>query len=107
MGAAYQNILYEVDAGIATLTLNRPEKLNAYTLEMGDEIVDAFARTRADDAVRVVAAHRRGARLLRRRRSRRAASAPGEPVRRRGPPAGRGGLRAHAAARAARVSRSP
>ena len=54
MGAAYQNILYEVDAGIATLTLNRPEKLNAYTLEMGDEIVDAFARARADDAVRVV-----------------------------------------------------
>ena len=36
------------------MTLNRPEKLNAYTLEMGDEIVDAFARIRADDAVRVV-----------------------------------------------------
>jgi len=54
MGAAYQSILYEVDAGIATLTLNRPEKLNAYTLEMGDEVVDAFARIRKDDAVRVV-----------------------------------------------------
>jgi enoyl-CoA hydratase/carnithine racemase len=53
MGAAYQNILYEVDAGIATITLNRPEKLNAYTLEMGDEVVDAFARIRADAAVRV------------------------------------------------------
>ena len=50
MGAAYQNILFEVEDGIATLTLNRPEKLNAYTLEMGDEIVDAFARIRADAA---------------------------------------------------------
>ena len=53
MGATYRNILYEVDAGIATITLNRPEKLNAYTLEMGDEVVDAFARIRADAAVRV------------------------------------------------------
>ncbi len=53
MGASYQNILFEVDAGIATVTLNRPEKLNAYTLEMGDEIVDAFARIRADADVRV------------------------------------------------------
>lgn len=53
MGAAYQNILFEIDSGIATLTLNRPEKLNAYTLEMGDEIVDAFARIRADAGVRV------------------------------------------------------
>jgi enoyl-CoA hydratase/carnithine racemase len=53
MGAAYRNILFEVADGIATVTLNRPEKLNAYTLEMGDEIVDAFARIRADDGVRV------------------------------------------------------
>jgi len=53
MGAPYQSILFEVADGIATVTLNRPEKLNAYTLEMGDEIVDAFARIRADAAVRV------------------------------------------------------
>ena len=53
MGATYQNILFEIADGIATVTLNRPEKLNAYTLEMGDEIVDAFARIRADGAVRV------------------------------------------------------
>jgi enoyl-CoA hydratase len=39
---------------VATITLNRPEKLNAYTVEMGDEVVDAFARARADDAVRAV-----------------------------------------------------
>jgi enoyl-CoA hydratase/carnithine racemase len=53
MGATYRNILFEVADGIATVTLNRPEKLNAYTLEMGDEIVDAFARIRADAEVRV------------------------------------------------------
>ena len=53
MGAAYQNILFEVADGIATVTLNRPEKLNAYTLEMGDEVVDAFARIKTDPAVRV------------------------------------------------------
>jgi enoyl-CoA hydratase/carnithine racemase len=53
MGAAYRNILFEIADGIATVTLNRPEKLNAYTLEMGDEIVDAFAKIRSDDAVRV------------------------------------------------------
>jgi len=54
MGAAYQNILFEVADGIATVTLNRPEKLNAYTLEMGEEIASAFARLRADADVRVV-----------------------------------------------------
>jgi enoyl-CoA hydratase/carnithine racemase len=53
MGAAYRNILFEVADGIATITLNRPEKLNAYTLEMGDEIVDAFARIKTDAEVRV------------------------------------------------------
>jgi enoyl-CoA hydratase/carnithine racemase len=53
MGAAYQNILFEIADGIATVTLNRPEKLNAYTLEMGDEVVDAFARIKTDPAVRV------------------------------------------------------
>ncbi len=49
----YQDILFEVGDGIATVTLNRPEKLNAYTTEMGDEVVDAFARIRADASARV------------------------------------------------------
>jgi enoyl-CoA hydratase/carnithine racemase len=49
----YENILYEQSDGIATITLNRPDKLNAYTTQMGDEVVDAFARIRADDEVRV------------------------------------------------------
>jgi 2-(1,2-epoxy-1,2-dihydrophenyl)acetyl-CoA isomerase len=50
----YQNILYEVDGGVATITLNRPDKLNAYTTEMGDEVVEAFAAAREDASVRAV-----------------------------------------------------
>lgn len=51
---AYQNIRYEVDAQIATITLHRPDKLNAYTTEMGDEVVEAFAAARDDASVRAV-----------------------------------------------------
>lgn len=50
----YRHILYAVDDAIATLTLNRPEVLNAYVPEMGDELVDAFGRARDDEAVRAV-----------------------------------------------------
>lgn len=50
----YEHVLFEVADGVATLTLNRPAKLNAYTTEMGDEAYDAFQRARDDDAVRVV-----------------------------------------------------
>jgi enoyl-CoA hydratase/carnithine racemase len=49
-----ENILYDVSDGIATITLNRPEKLNAYTLDMGEEAYAAFGRSRDDDAVRAV-----------------------------------------------------
>jgi len=52
--ARYENILFDQSDGIATITLNRPEKLNAYTTEMGDEVYDAFGRCRGDDDVRVV-----------------------------------------------------
>ncbi len=44
----------EIDEGIATLTLDRPDKLNAYTLEMGEEVTAAFRALRDDPAVRVV-----------------------------------------------------
>src|SRR5947208_4190224 len=50
----YEAIRYELDGPVLTVTLNRPEKLNAYTHRMGDELADAFARADADDAVRVV-----------------------------------------------------
>ncbi len=49
-----QTLLYTVEDGIATVTLNRPEKLNAFTPQMRDELVAVFDETDADDAVRVV-----------------------------------------------------
>lgn len=51
---SYQQILYAVDNGILTLTLNRPDRLNAWTLQMKDELLDAMARADKDDAVRVI-----------------------------------------------------
>jgi enoyl-CoA hydratase/carnithine racemase len=52
--AQFETIRYEVEAGIATITLNRPDKLNAYTWTMRDEIVRAFDLSDADDAVGAV-----------------------------------------------------
>ena len=50
----YDQISYDVDDGIATITLNRPEQLNAFTTQMMREMIDAFGRTDADDSVRAV-----------------------------------------------------
>ena len=51
---ALQTLLYDVSDGIATITLHRPEKLNAFTAQMRDELIAAFDETDADDAVRAV-----------------------------------------------------
>ncbi len=50
----YTQILYEVADHIATITLNRPDQLNAFTNTMMRELIDAFDRVDADDEVRVV-----------------------------------------------------
>ena len=50
----YEQIRYEVDGPILTITLSRPDKLNAFTVRMMHELIDAFDRADADDAVRVV-----------------------------------------------------
>ncbi|RAY14459.1 enoyl-CoA hydratase [Actinomadura craniellae] len=50
---SYSEIEYEVRDGIATITMNRPERLNAYTYVMRGEMIDAFERIDADDDVRV------------------------------------------------------
>ena len=52
--STYENILFDVSDGVATVTLNRPDKLNAYTTEMGEEVVAAFRGVRDDPAVRAV-----------------------------------------------------
>ncbi len=51
----YNTLTWSVDAdGVLLLTLNRPEQLNAFTVEMANELVDAFTRASDDDAVRAV-----------------------------------------------------
>ncbi len=50
----YQTILYEVADSLATITLNRPEELNAFTAQMAADLIDAFDRADADDDVRAV-----------------------------------------------------
>ncbi|MCH9838823.1 MAG: enoyl-CoA hydratase [Ilumatobacter sp.] len=50
----YSQILFNVHDHVATITLNRPDRLNAFTGTMMNELIDAFDRTDADDAVRAV-----------------------------------------------------
>lgn len=50
----YSQIIYEVDDHVATITLNRPAQLNAFTNTMMRELIDAFDQVDADDEVRVV-----------------------------------------------------
>jgi enoyl-CoA hydratase/carnithine racemase len=50
----YQTILYDLADHIATITLNRPEKLNAFTPQMLAEMIDALDHADADDGVRAV-----------------------------------------------------
>lgn len=50
----YTEILYSVDDHVATITLNRPDQLNAFTNTMMREVIDAFDRIDADDDVRAV-----------------------------------------------------
>ena len=53
---SYETLTLECEDGIATLTLNRPESLNAITVQMGHELTDAIARVRDDPEARVALA---------------------------------------------------
>lgn len=50
----YTTLRYEVTDGLLLLTLNRPDMLNAFTVEMANELVDAYTRASADDAVKAI-----------------------------------------------------
>ncbi len=50
----YRQISYEAGGGVATITLNRPDRLNAFTTTMAGELLAAFDVADADDDVRVV-----------------------------------------------------
>jgi enoyl-CoA hydratase/carnithine racemase len=48
---AYEQIRYEEEGAVATLTLSRPERLNAWTYQMSSELVDAIERVNADTSL--------------------------------------------------------
>ncbi|MEK9818496.1 MAG: crotonase/enoyl-CoA hydratase family protein [Pseudomonadales bacterium] len=50
----FEQILYEKDGPILTITLNRPDKLNAFTGQMMQELIDAMDAADADDEVRAI-----------------------------------------------------
>jgi enoyl-CoA hydratase/carnithine racemase len=58
--AGYQTLDWSVADGILTLTLDRPDQLNAFTVTMAEELVDAFERANTDDEVAAVVVTGRG-----------------------------------------------
>src|SRR5512134_2012242 len=50
----YAEVLYEVQDRVATVTLHRPDKLNAWTAQMGREVRAAMTEAARDAAVRVI-----------------------------------------------------
>lgn len=50
----YELILYSVDDGVARITLNRPERLNALNVQIGNEILHALGAAEHDEAIRVI-----------------------------------------------------
>ena len=51
---SYETINYDIEDSILTITLNRPDRLNAFTGQMMDELISAFDAAGKDDDVRVV-----------------------------------------------------
>jgi len=52
MTNTYNTIAFEIDAGLAVLTLNRPEKLNSFNTQMFADIRNAFKQIKSDKSVR-------------------------------------------------------
>jgi enoyl-CoA hydratase/carnithine racemase len=51
---SYNTLDYTVENNVLTLLLNRPDALNSFTVEMANELIDAFTRANDDDDVRVI-----------------------------------------------------
>lgn len=51
---SFETLLYSVEDGVATVTLNRPDNLNAFNTQMMRDLIDVFDLTDADDEVRCV-----------------------------------------------------
>ncbi len=50
----FETLLYDEDEGVATVTLNRPEVLNAFDQQMQEELRDVWLGLRTNDDVRAV-----------------------------------------------------
>jgi enoyl-CoA hydratase/carnithine racemase len=57
---SYETIAYEASNGVLTITLDRPEQLNAFTGTMQNELIDACDRADADDSIRAIIVTGRG-----------------------------------------------
>ena len=51
---AYETILFEIGSGAARLTLNRPDRLNSFTVQMHGEVAEALSQVEQDDSVRAL-----------------------------------------------------
>ena len=54
MSKSYETIKYEIEDRILTITLNRPDRLNAFNRQMQHDLIDAFDQADADDEVRAI-----------------------------------------------------
>ncbi len=50
----YKHLLYEIENGVLTITMNRPDSYNAFNNDMSFEMIDALKKAKKDEAVRVV-----------------------------------------------------
>ena len=60
----YETVLFDLADGVATITLNRPEVMNAFNQQMLDEFADLWKRCRLDDDVRVIVLRAAGGRAF-------------------------------------------
>ncbi|MGN6577507.1 MAG: crotonase/enoyl-CoA hydratase family protein [Nocardioides sp.] len=60
MSPSYETLDWSVEEGVLTLTLDRPDQLNAFTVTMAEELVAAFERASADDDVAAIVVTGRG-----------------------------------------------
>lgn len=51
---SYETILFDIAEGAARLTLNRPDRLNSFTVKMHGEVAEALAQVERDDAIRAL-----------------------------------------------------
>jgi E-phenylitaconyl-CoA hydratase len=60
----FQTVIFDISDHVATLTLNRPQKLNSFTELMANEVATAWRRTREDEDIRVVVVQANGERAF-------------------------------------------